>query len=68
MTMLLWKAGSACPRRERINRCRYQTHADARLDVFDYIEPFYTNRRPHASAGRMSPQSYEAETLNQTVH
>lgn len=55
-------------KRERINRYHYRTRADARLDVFDYIERFYSRRRPHASAGRTSPLSYETATLNQPVH
>jgi len=30
---------------ERANRRRYQTHAEARADIFDYIECFYNPRR-----------------------
>jgi len=55
-------------KRERVNRRRYQTRNEARSDVFDYIERFYNRRRPHGSAGRMSPLRYEAATLNETVH
>jgi putative transposase len=55
-------------KRERVNRRNYRTRADARQDVFDYIERFYNRRRPHASAGRMSPLKYEATPLNQPVH
>jgi putative transposase len=32
-------------KRERVNRRRYQTHAEARADIFDYIECFYNPRR-----------------------
>ena len=32
-------------KRERINRRRYQSHAEARADIFDYIECFYNPRR-----------------------
>jgi len=32
-------------KRERVNRRRYETHADARADIFDYIECFYNPRR-----------------------
>jgi putative transposase len=32
-------------KRERVNRCRYETHAEARTDIFDYIERFYNPRR-----------------------
>lgn len=55
-------------KRERVYRRRYRTRAEARADVFDYIERFYNRRRPHGSAGRMSPLKYEEMTLNETVH
>ena len=55
-------------KRERVYRRQYRTRAEARQDVFDYIERFYNRRRPHASAGRMSPLQYEEKTLNQSVH
>ena len=32
-------------KRERVNRRRYQSHAEARADIFDYIERFYNPRR-----------------------
>lgn len=32
-------------KRERVNRRRYVTRADARADVFDYIERFYNQRK-----------------------
>ena len=32
-------------KRERVNRRRYQTHAEARADIFNYIECFYNPRR-----------------------
>ena len=35
-------------KRERVNRCRYRTRAEARVDVFDYIERFYNRRRRHS--------------------
>lgn len=55
-------------KRERVHRRRYRTRAEARSDVFDYIERFYNRRRPHGSSGRMSPLKYEQVTLNETVH
>ncbi len=55
-------------KRERVNKRRYRTRREARADVFDYIERFYNRRRPHGSAGRMSPLKYEQATLNETVH
>lgn len=32
-------------KRERVNRRRYESHAQARADIFDYIECFYNPRR-----------------------
>lgn len=32
-------------KRERVNRRRYATMAEARADVFDYIERFYNPRK-----------------------
>jgi transposase InsO family protein len=33
--------------------------ADAKADLFDYLEVFYNQRRRHSAAGRMSPAAYE---------
>jgi putative transposase len=38
---------------------RFASHADAKADLFDYLEVFYNQRRRHSSAGRMSPAAYE---------
>ena len=32
-------------KRERVNRRQYRTRAEARVDVFDYIERFHNPRR-----------------------
>jgi putative transposase len=32
-------------KRERVNRRRYESHPEARADIFDYIERFYNPRR-----------------------
>ena len=32
-------------KRERVNRRKYRTRAEARADVFDYIERFHNPRR-----------------------
>ncbi len=37
----------------------FASHADAKADLFDYIEVFYNQRRRHSSAGRMSPAAFE---------
>jgi len=38
---------------------RYESHGEAKAQLFDYIEVFYNQRRRHSSAGRMSPAAFE---------
>jgi len=40
---------------------RYESHGDAKGQLFDYIEVFYNQRRRHSSAGRMSPAAFERQ-------
>ena len=48
-------------KRERIKRRIYLTRADARTDVFDYIEMFYNPKRRHGSNGGLSPVEFERQ-------
>ena len=41
---------------------RFQSHGDAKAELFDYIEVFYNQRRRHSSKGRMSPAAFERRT------
>jgi putative transposase len=41
---------------------RFESHGDAKMQLFDYIEVFYNQRRRHSSAGRVSPAEYERRT------
>ena len=41
---------------------RFISHADAKAELFDYIEVFYNQRRRHSSAGRTSPADFERRT------
>ena len=45
-------------KRERVNRRRYRTRAEARSDVFDYIERFYNRRRRHSHTKGLPPAEY----------
>jgi putative transposase len=45
---------------ERAYHQRYRTRAEARADVFDYIETFYNRRRRHSSLNYLSPAEFEA--------
>lgn len=38
---------------------RFDSHSDAKAELFDYLEVFYDQRRLHSSAGRTSPAAYE---------
>ena len=46
-------------KRERVKQRIYNTHADARGDVFDYIELFYNPKRRHSSNDGLSPIEFE---------
>ena len=46
-------------KRERIRRRTYGTRAEARQDVFDYIERFYNPVRRHSTLGYVSPIEFE---------
>ena len=48
-------------KRERIRRRVYKTRADARMDVFDYIEMFYNPKRKHVRNGMLSPVDFERQ-------
>jgi transposase InsO family protein len=45
---------------ERIHRHRYQTRAQARLDIIDWIEGFYNRRRIHSSIDYKTPVDMES--------
>ena len=38
---------------------RFESHGDAKAELFDYIEVFYNQRRRHSSVGRISPAEFE---------
>lgn len=44
---------------ERVYRSIYRTRAEARADIFDYIERFYNPRRRHSTLNGMSPVAFE---------
>ena len=45
-------------KRERVYRRRYQTRAEARTDIFDYIERFYNRQRRHSYTNGVAPAAY----------
>lgn len=44
---------------EQVNRFRYATRAQARLDLIDWIEGFYNAQRLHSSIDYWSPAAFE---------
>ena len=44
---------------ERVDDQRYASPADARLDLFAYIEGFYNRARLHSALGYRSPEQFE---------
>jgi putative transposase len=48
---------------EHVYEYRYETRAEARQSIFDYIEMFYNRQRRHSALGYRSPVSYELEAM-----
>jgi transposase InsO family protein len=45
---------------ERIHRTRYESRAQAKLDIVDWIEGFYNRKRIHSSIGYKTPIGFES--------
>ena len=41
---------------------RFESHGDAKMELFDYIEVFYNQKRRHSTIGLISPAEYERQT------
>ena len=54
-------------KRERVYRRRYRSRAEARADLFDYIEVFYNRQRRHSLLGQQSPAEYESALVGPTL-
>ena len=37
----------------------FDSHGDAKRELFDYIEVFYNHRRRHSTLGQISPAAFE---------
>ena len=38
---------------------RFDTYGDAKMELFDYSEVFYNQRRRHSTLGQISPAAFE---------
>jgi transposase InsO family protein len=47
---------------ELVYRCCFETRAQARTQIFDYIETFYNRQRRHSALGYASPCAFENQT------
>ena len=41
---------------------RFDSHGEAKMELFDYIEVFYNQRRRHSTLGQISPAAFERRT------
>jgi putative transposase len=48
---------------ERIYQTHYETRAQARLDIVDWIEGYYNRKRLHSSLGYVTPVHAEEALL-----
>lgn len=46
-------------KKEKIRKHIYRTRADAKAEIFDYIEVFYNRARRHQHLGNVSPEEFE---------
>jgi transposase InsO family protein len=47
---------------ELVYLCVFRTRAEARMEIFDYIEAFYNRKRRHSYLGYLSPADFEKAT------
>jgi transposase InsO family protein len=49
---------------ELLHRQNWQSQAEVRLAIFDYVEAFYNRRRLHSALNYQSPADFEAHAQN----
>lgn len=42
---------------------RFPSFGEAKMELFDYIEPFYNQRRRHSTLGQISPAAFERRSV-----
>ena len=61
MTTPKWKASKATLKGELIQDHLFATRAEAKSEIFRYIEVFYNRRRLHSALGFHSPVDFETQ-------
>jgi len=46
---------------------RFDSHGEAKMELFDYIEVFYNHRRRHSTLGQVSPAAFEKARATQAA-
>jgi len=46
---------------------RFPSFGEAKMELFDYIEPFYNQRRRHSTLGQISPAAFERRAITQAA-
>ena len=50
-------------KKEKIKGKVYKTRNQAKLDIFEYIETFYNNKRKHSYIGFLSHKNFEKQSV-----
>jgi transposase InsO family protein len=45
----------------------FDSHGEAKMELFDYIEVFYNQRRRHSTLGQISPAAFEQRVITQAA-
>lgn len=51
-------------KREMLQGGCFEDVADARLELFEYIDGYYNNQRKHSAIGYLTPNQFEAQHIN----
>ena len=45
----------------------FESHGEAKMELFDYIEVFFNQRRRHSTIGQVSPAAFEKAWASQAA-
>jgi transposase InsO family protein len=55
-------------KREMLQGGCFEDAADARLELFEYIEGYYNHQRKHSALGYLTPNQFETQAHNQPLN